>query len=176
MIIASLLRFVNAYCALPRKTLLDKSRFRKEMDMLGQITARDNSYHAYDIAEVREMRPRKYHVTLTEDEHKYLNEMTRRGTASAQKIKHAQVLLKLDETYNDKPWQLGEIRKAYGVSIGTICSIAQRFVEEGLEFALNRKQQQKRHHKLTGASFQIHPNTLLHTEINFCAYLMLKPN
>ena len=26
------------------------------------------------------------------------------------------------------------------------------------------------------ASFQIHPNTLLHTEINFCAYLMLKPN
>ena len=42
MIIASLLRFVNAYGALPRKTLLDKSRFRKEMDMLGQITARDN--------------------------------------------------------------------------------------------------------------------------------------
>ena len=42
MIIASLLRFVNAYCALPRKTRLDKSRFRKEMDMLGQITARDN--------------------------------------------------------------------------------------------------------------------------------------
>ena len=34
------------------------------------------------------MRPRKYHVTLTEDERKYLNEMTRRGTASAQKIKH----------------------------------------------------------------------------------------
>ena len=58
MIIASLLRFVNAYCALPRKILFDKSRFRKEMDMLGQITARDNlmlvlrkdcycSYHAY---------------------------------------------------------------------------------------------------------------------------------
>ena len=42
MIITSLLRFVNAYCALPRKILLDKSRFRKEMDMLGQITARDN--------------------------------------------------------------------------------------------------------------------------------------
>ena len=104
----------------------------------------------YDIAELREMRPRKYHVTLTEDEHKYLNEMTRRGTASAQKIEHAQVLLKLDETYNDKPWQLEEIRKAYGVSIGTICNIAQRFVEEGLEFALNRKQQQNRHHKITG--------------------------
>ena len=104
----------------------------------------------YDIAEVREMQPRKYHVTLTEDEHKYLNEMTRRGTASAQKIKHAQALLKLDETYNNRPWQLEEIRKAYGVSIGTICSIAQRFVEEGLEFALNRKQQQNRHHKITG--------------------------
>jgi len=104
----------------------------------------------YDIAEVIEMRPRKYHVTLTEDEYKYLKELTCKGTASAQKIKHAQILLKLDETFNDKPWALEEIRKAYGTCDGTICSIAQRFVEEGLTSALNRKQQQNRHHKITG--------------------------
>ena len=96
------------------------------------------------------MRPRKYHVTLTEDEYKYLKELTSKGTASAQKIKHAQILLKLDETFNDKPWALEEIRKAYGTCDGTICSIAQRFVEEGLDSALNRKQQQNRHHKITG--------------------------
>ena len=36
IIVTSLLRLVHAYCALPRKTRLDKSRFRKEMDMPGQ--------------------------------------------------------------------------------------------------------------------------------------------
>ena len=96
------------------------------------------------------MRPRKYHVSLTEDEYKYLKELTSKGTASAQKIKHAQILLKLDETFNEKPWALEEIRKAYGTCDGTICSIAQRFVEEGLTSALNRKQQQNRHRKITG--------------------------
>ena len=83
------------------------------------------------------MRPRRYHVTLTKEEHQYLNELTRKGTASAQKIKHAQIILKLDETFNEKPWALEEIRETYGASIGTICSAAQRFVGEGMDSALN---------------------------------------
>ena len=45
------------------------------------------------------MRPRKYHVTLTEEEHKELLELTRKGKASVQKIQHAQILLKLDENH-----------------------------------------------------------------------------
>ncbi len=39
------------------------------------------------------MRPRKYHVELTETERKELNDLTNKGKVSAIKIKHAQILL-----------------------------------------------------------------------------------
>lgn len=96
------------------------------------------------------MRPRKYHVTLTEDEYQELLELTRKGTASAQKIRHAQILLKLDESFNEKPWTVKAIIEAYHTNHNTVCSIARRFVEEGLESALNRKKQENRHRKITG--------------------------
>ena len=96
------------------------------------------------------MRPRKYHVTLTEDEHQQLLDITGKGKASAQKIRHAQILMKLDETFNEKPWTIQQIKEAYHSNEHTICSIAQRFVEEGMESALNRRQQQNRHRKITG--------------------------
>ena len=96
------------------------------------------------------MRPRKYHVTLTEEEHQQLLDITSKGKASAQKIRHAQILMKLDETFNEKPWTINQIKEAYHTNEHTICNIAQRFVEEGLQSALNRKQQLNRHRKITG--------------------------
>lgn len=96
------------------------------------------------------MRPRKYHVTLTEEEHQELLKITSRGKASAQKIRHAEILLKLDETFNEAPWTIDAIIEAYRTNTHTICSVAQRFVEEGLESALNRRKQENRHHKITG--------------------------
>ena len=86
------------------------------------------------------MRPRKYHVTLTHEEHQELLDLTKKGTVSAQKIRHAQILLKLDENFNEKPWSVQEICDG----------VAQRFVENGLESALNRKKQENRHRKITG--------------------------
>lgn len=53
-------------------------------------------------------------------------------------------------TINDRPWSLQAIREAYGASEATICGIARRFVENGVEGAINRKKQQNRHHKITG--------------------------
>ena len=96
------------------------------------------------------MQPRKYHVTLAEDEHQELLELTSKGVASAQKIRHAQILLKLDESFNEKPWTVQAIVEAYHINHNTVCGIAQRFVEEGLESALNRKKQENRHRKITG--------------------------
>lgn len=96
------------------------------------------------------MRPRKYHVELTETEHKELNDLTNKGKVSAIKIKHAQILLKLDECTEEKPWAVADISKAFNISERTVCSIAKRFVEDGLECALERKKQLNRHHKITG--------------------------
>lgn len=96
------------------------------------------------------MRPRKYHVTLTDEEYNDLISLVRKGTASAQKIRHAEILLKLDENHNEKPWTVNAIVEAYHTNTTTVCAVAQRFVEEGLESALNRKKQLNRHHKITG--------------------------
>ncbi len=43
-----------------------------------------------------------------------------------------------------------EVIKAYHTNATTVCNVAQRFVEEGLESALNRKKQENRHHKIIG--------------------------
>ena len=52
------------------------------------------------------MRPRKYHVTLTQEEYNELLHLVKKGTTQAHKITHAQVLLKLDESFNEKPWNV----------------------------------------------------------------------
>lgn len=96
------------------------------------------------------MRLRKYHVTLTDEEYDKLIGLIWKGTASAQKVWHAEILLKLDENHNEKLWTVKEIVDAYHTNCTTVCAVAQRFVEEGLESALNRKKQLNRHHKITG--------------------------
>lgn len=96
------------------------------------------------------MRPRKYHVELNEEEQKILEEIINKGKNSASKIKHAQILLKLDESNGKKAWTGSEIKEAYGVAERTISLLAKRFVENGLESALERQKQLNRHHKVTG--------------------------
>ena len=96
------------------------------------------------------MRPRKYHVTLTQEEHNELLELVKKGTSQAYKITHAQVLLKLDETFNETPWPVATIADAYHISTHAIVDISRRFVEDGLVPALERKKQLNRHHKITG--------------------------
>lgn len=96
------------------------------------------------------MRPRIYHVTLTEDEHKQLLELVKTGKTQAYRILHAQVLLMLDETFNSRVWPVAEIADAYHINVSTVCDIARRFVEGGLSCALERKKQLNRKHKITG--------------------------
>lgn len=56
----------------------------------------------------------------------------------------------LDESEGRKALAGTEISKAFDVNERTVCQIARRFVEEGLESALERKKQLNRHHKITG--------------------------
>ena len=96
------------------------------------------------------MRPRKYRVELTKAERKELEEIVFKGKSTAIKIKHAHILLKLYELEGRKAFAGTEISKAFDVNERTVCQIAKRFVEEGLENALERKKQLNRHHKITG--------------------------
>jgi len=86
---------------------------------------------------------------LTEDEKKYLGGIVQKG-GKGYRIKHAQILLKLDERPENEAWTYNRIKEAYSASNGTIAGVAKRFVMEGMEAALGRKKQENRHRKVTG--------------------------
>ena len=79
---------------------------------------------------------KKYQVTLTEDERKSLEQLISRGKGAARKLLHARILLKADEPVG---WTDEAISEALEVSLSTIGRVRERFVEEGVSAALERK-------------------------------------
>jgi transposase len=75
---------------------------------------------------------KKYLVHLTSEERTELLALTRRGKASARRIKRALVLLAADD--GDKDEQIAEKAR---VSLRTVEGLRRRFVEEGLEVSLS---------------------------------------
>ena len=91
----------------------------------------------------------RYIVTLTDEERSELQRLIQKG-GIGYRIRHAQILMKLDEVPENAEWTYERIKSAYGVSNGTVSGVAKRFVFEGLEAALGRKQQENRRRKVTG--------------------------
>jgi transposase len=84
---------------------------------------------------------KKYIVRLREEERVALNALVSKGAAAAQKIKHANVLLKVDA---DGPaWSDEQAGEVFGCAPRTVFSIRERFVEQGLEAALARKKRER---------------------------------
>ena len=84
------------------------------------------------------MSAKQYHVYLSEEQRIYLHGLTTKGTDKARKINRARILLLADESNNvckkDK-----EIVESLGTSESTVRRVRKRFVEEGIEPALNEK-------------------------------------
>ena len=80
--------------------------------------------------------PKKYRVTLTAEERQGLERLLSRGKADVRCLKHAQVLLKADETDGGPGWPDERIAEALQAGVATIERLRQRFVEEGLQAAL----------------------------------------
>ena len=93
---------------------------------------------------------KKYYVTLKEEEREQLKSMIRKGKVAGYRIKHAQILLKLDEIPENEGWSQEKIGEAYGAAIMTVSGVAKRYVLEGMEAALGRKEQENRHRKIDG--------------------------
>ena len=92
----------------------------------------------------------KYIVILTDEERNMLQEVIAKGRTQGYRIKHAQILLKLEEIPENREWAYDKIREAYHATPHTICQIAKRFVTGGVEAALGRKEQVNRHKKVDG--------------------------
>ena len=84
------------------------------------------------------MAPR-YKVTLTKPERGELEAMTRSGKIASAKFVHARALLLCDAGPHGDPWKVGDVAAALGITSRTVEHLKQRFVDEGIEAALERK-------------------------------------
>ena len=87
----------------------------------------------------------KYKVELTEAERSRLNEVSQRGKASVRTVKRALSLLKADQGLRDR-----EIADVLLVNPATVARARKRYVEEGLEAAINDRPWPGRERKLDG--------------------------
>ena len=88
------------------------------------------------------MTPR-YRVTLSEDERGRLEGLTRSGKTAAHTFIHARALLLCDAGRLGSPWKVADVAEALGITPRTIEHLKERFVEEGIEAALQRKPRSK---------------------------------
>ena len=88
------------------------------------------------------MAPR-YRVTLTEPERTQLEALTRNGKTGAKKFVHARALLLCDAGPDGPAWSVADVAEALGVTSRTIEHLKKRFVEEGIDVALERKSREK---------------------------------
>ena len=87
----------------------------------------------------------QYKVELNKSERTRLKEIASRGETSARKIKRALVLLKADEGLIDR-----DIASGLLISASTVGRVRTRFVEEGLDSALNERTRPGQKRKLDG--------------------------
>ena len=84
---------------------------------------------------------KKYIVKLTKQERSMLGEVVHKGTSPAYKIKHANILLQVDQ--RGRGGKDEEVAQSLGCHLNTVRNVRERFVKEGLEMALERKKQEE---------------------------------
>ncbi len=87
----------------------------------------------------------KYTVKLTESERSRLNAVSQRGKASVRTVKRALSLLKADQGLRDR-----ELADVLLVNPATVARTRKRYVEEGLEAAINDRPWPGRERKMDG--------------------------
>jgi transposase len=99
---------------------------------------------------------KKYRVTLTEDERSMLTALLSTGSAPARTLTHARILLKADQALGGPAWTDAAIRDALDVGLSTIARVRERFVEESLEAALQRRAPVNHRQRLLDGSEEAH--------------------
>jgi hypothetical protein len=84
---------------------------------------------------------KKYIVRLEAAERFSLEQIVRVGKSAALTIRHANILLAVDESDAGAKLTDVDAAKAFGVAVRSVESLRQRLVEEGLDAALARKKQ-----------------------------------
>jgi transposase len=100
---------------------------------------------------------KKYIVTLTEEEREALGGLTSKGKHKTQKILDALILLGCDEgKFQTKRSTNEEIARVLNTSMRKIDRVKKRFVEEGLDVALNGRKGSRIYAKKADGDFEAH--------------------
>jgi transposase len=100
---------------------------------------------------------KKYFVTLTEDERVMLGRITSKGKHKTQKILDALILLGSDEgEFQTKRSINEEIARVLNTSLRKIDRVKKRFVEEGLDVALQGRKGNRIYAKKADGDFEAH--------------------
>ncbi len=83
--------------------------------------------------------PKKYVVTLSEEERAHLHTLVGSGTAPARSLTHARILLKANQGEAGPGWTDESIAGALEVHSATVARVRQQYVTAGLAAALHRK-------------------------------------
>ena len=86
---------------------------------------------------------KRYIINLSTSEREELRRLTTTGRGAAQRVMHAQILLKADDGLIDE-----EIAEHLTVGVRTVERVRQRCVAEGIAAALDRRKQPPRENKL----------------------------
>lgn len=84
---------------------------------------------------------KKYVVRLEAEERERLERLVGTGKAAAYKIRHANILLAVDESKLGAKLTDKQVARSLGITVRAIENLRQRFVEEGLAACLERKKQ-----------------------------------
>jgi transposase len=97
-----------------------------------------------------------YVVELTSEERKQLKRLISIGKTAAYKQRHARILLLADEGAGSKPTTDEQIAEAVSCGVATIERLRKRFVEEGLEAALERHKSSRRYERKLDGDGEAH--------------------
>lgn len=99
----------------------------------------------------------RYKVTLDETERQMLEEIATRGRHSSQKLLNSMILLKSDEgRYQTHRVTNQAIADVLPVSLRKIDRVKQRFVEQGLDAALDKRKAERIYERKTDGDFEAH--------------------
>jgi len=100
---------------------------------------------------------KKYIVTLVQDEREALGELTSKGKHKSQQIIDALILLACDEGgFQTTRSTNEEIARVLHTSMRKIDRVKKRFIEEGLDVALNRRKGSRIYTKKADGDFEAH--------------------
>ncbi len=99
----------------------------------------------------------RYKVTLEKQEREMLKEIATRGKHTSQKVLNALILLGSDEgRFQEQKLTAKQMASVLPVSMKKVDRIKRRFVEHGLEAALNKQPPKRQYLKKADGDFEAH--------------------